>query len=460
MAYSNGMSLVYMHVSFFYTAGNEFDQMLQSMQGLSTSSSSSSSRPSQPKPKNENKDSIKETTPQNLPSAPPDGLVKALQALPKVQLPSSDLRKPDLSTRESDVDKFTKTSLSTNSGGSKKPQAMSKHGPPDATTIFSNRPSMSSVPPVTSSSLSLNHPAGTDANKEISKNQTPSSSRPLGESPPPQSIDKIGTSHIIHHITTPSSKPLVSLAPPITSNLSSTSTSTSSASTNVYPPTLDALFKSANDRKNQSMLTGHSGMGKNEATADAPKKESQVSTPPTQPPLLQTPYWQPYPVAPNYQFLHQNPYDPRHFPYRGPIQSLFTFSLCVCLIHLLVLSPHDMTCTAPPRSSVSSPFTPRSNVRPYLSHSPSSFPPPNRFLPPGGFYSPMPYFGLRYPMPAPPPHFLISSVPIMGPSPPGGYPRGPKPPPKSSDPTLPGNLNPSAIPFTPLQVCNEAPFCA
>ena len=93
------------------------------------------------------KDSIKETTPQNLPSAPPDGLVKALQALPKVQLPSSDLRKPDLSTRESDVDKFTKTSLSTNSGGSKKPQAMSKHGPPDATTIFSNQPSMSSVPP-------------------------------------------------------------------------------------------------------------------------------------------------------------------------------------------------------------------------------------------------------------------------------------------------------------------------
>ena len=91
-------------------------------------------------------------------------------------------------------------------------------------------------------------------------------------------------------------------------------------------------------------------------------------------------------------------------------------------------------------------FDPIHRIPPFQPNYP---PPASSFPAPSMFYPTQPWM-------MPPPHFLYHGPAVGGGSfPPGGYIRGPKfpasnPPSSSSHRSM--NLNPSAIPFTPLQV--------
>ena len=85
-------------------------------------------------------------------------------------------------------------------------------------------------------------------------------------------------------------------------------------------------------------------------------------------------------------------------------------------------------------------------------HPPASHPPPHHF--PSSY--PQPMYPSPYMSNGPPRHFLYHPSPIQGGQPPpmatGGFIRGPKPFSTTLGNTNPVNLNPSALPFTPLQV--------
>ena len=78
---------------------------------------------------------------------------------------------------------------------------------------------------------------------------------------------------------------------------------------------------------------------------------------------------------------------------------------------------------------------------PHPQHFPSSYP--------------QPMYPSLY-MNGPPPHFLYHPSPMQGGQriPPSGFVRGPKPATTTLSNSHPVNLNPTAIPFTPLQVYN------